>query len=272
MKRKLRDLATVIKLSRAYPAKAITLKTTKLGETDLILSMLSDEGFLLKGVLKSARNPRSKTVGHSALFQTNSLLLHKGKSLDIIVEVQSSTSRTKLISDYDKSVSAALMSEASFLSINAGNDEPQLFTMLESGLDSLESAPADKSKALALAFCLKLMALMGLRPQTEYCELCSSQETKMRWSGLRRAAVCEDCSSEGQGFESFSSESDLYSSETLSWINFLLKHSFAELATHDFDERALREISEIVSDLLEEVFSRKLNSYSLFTASFSSQP
>lgn len=246
-------------MSASFAVEAITLRATKLAETDLILSLLSSDGTLISAVLKGARNPRSKNVGHSAVYQSNKLLLNKGKNLDIIIEVQSLKSRSSLVSDYDKSLSAALASEISYLSTSSGNAEPQLYLMLNSFFDVLDEVDTEKGASLAFAFALKLLALQGLRPVSDYCDSCDEVHEGLRWSRLHKAALCPECAEH-------SYKELLYSESSLSWVNYLLKNSFAQIATVDVDRRALKDLVEIVKDLLEDYFSRNIRSYPLFAS------
>lgn len=246
-------------MSKTYSATAITLRTTKLGETDLILSLLNVDGSLLKAVLKSARNPRSKTVGYSTLYQTNNLLLHKGKSLDIVTEVQTKSVRRLLVSDYDKSIAAAFAAEISYLMVSSGNQEDQLYLMLNSYFDAIEEANPDSVVALGLAFAFKALALAGVRPQTEYCELCDEVQEQMRWSAFHGGAVCKKCLLAAGVAESFSNS-------TIPWIEFLLKNPFALLRQTQYETQLLKDLAEISQALLEDLFSRKLKTFPAFSS------
>lgn len=251
-------------MSKSYGARAITLKATKLGEADLILSLLSNEGILLKGVLKSARNPKSKTVGHSALYQTNNLLLHKGRNLDIITEVQSLKARRQLMSNYEQGLAASFACEVSYVSVSSGNEEKQLYVMLESLLDTLEGSSVESAPALGLAFALKTLALLGVRPQTEVCELCDNTDSSLSWSSFHRGAVCEDCFSLVRDPYAPHTHERTYSAATIAWIELLLKNPFVTIAATVLDPRALLDVADIVKVLLEDFFSHNFKTFKFF--------
>ena len=51
---------------RTYRTRAIVLDKTKLGESDLILELLAENGSLVRAVAKGARKPGSRLAASSA--------------------------------------------------------------------------------------------------------------------------------------------------------------------------------------------------------------
>ena len=53
---------------RTYHVRACVLDRTKLGETDLILTLLADDGRQLRAVAKGARKPGGRLAARMELF------------------------------------------------------------------------------------------------------------------------------------------------------------------------------------------------------------
>ena len=70
----------------SYRAHALVLRKTKLGETDAIVTLLAEDGRELRAVAKGLRKPGSKLGGVLEPFTEVSLLLHTGRSLDVVSE------------------------------------------------------------------------------------------------------------------------------------------------------------------------------------------
>ena len=70
--------------SRTYRCRAIVLDKTKLGESDLILTLLADDGRQVRAVAKGARKPGSKLAARCELCCEVDLLLAHGRNLDIV--------------------------------------------------------------------------------------------------------------------------------------------------------------------------------------------
>ena len=72
----------------AYPLRALVLRKTKLGETDLILTLLSEDGRQVRAVAKGLRKPGSRFGGRLEPYSVVDLLLHTGRSLEVVTEAR----------------------------------------------------------------------------------------------------------------------------------------------------------------------------------------
>ena len=70
----------------AYPLRAIVLRKTKLGETDVILDLLAGDGRIVRAVAKGLRKPGSKFGGRLEPYSDVELLLHTGRTFEVIAE------------------------------------------------------------------------------------------------------------------------------------------------------------------------------------------
>jgi DNA repair protein RecO (recombination protein O) len=68
--------------------RAIVLDRTKLGEQDLILTMLSVEGEQLRVVAKGARKPGARLAARTELFCDVDMLVSAGRGLGMVSEAQ----------------------------------------------------------------------------------------------------------------------------------------------------------------------------------------
>ena len=71
---------------RTYRTKALVLDTTKLGEQDLIVTLLAESGAQLRAVAKGARKPGGRLAARSELFCETDFLIAKGRSHDVVAE------------------------------------------------------------------------------------------------------------------------------------------------------------------------------------------
>ena len=70
-----------------YNARVLVLRKTKLGESDLILSLLAQDGSQIRAVAKGARKPTSQFSSRLELYSQADVLLAQGRSLDIVKEL-----------------------------------------------------------------------------------------------------------------------------------------------------------------------------------------
>lgn len=78
----------MVQSAHSYHATALVLSQTKLGETDVILTMLSSTGQQIRAVAKGGRKPGSKLAGKVRVFSLVEGLFARGKNLDILTEAK----------------------------------------------------------------------------------------------------------------------------------------------------------------------------------------
>ena len=65
--------------SATYAARALVLRRTKLGESDVICTLLSSDGSQVRAVAKGARKPTSTFSSRLEVFAVCDLLLSRGR-------------------------------------------------------------------------------------------------------------------------------------------------------------------------------------------------
>lgn len=157
----------------AYPLRALVLRKTKLGEADLILTLLAADGRQVRAVAKGARKPKGRIGARAEPFTVADLLLHTGRSLEVIAEAQTVASHDALRADYDRAGAASVVADLLDKVSVEGQAEPQLFEMALVTLDVMETAPVESLRGLVTAFILKTLAMHGYRPVLDSCAACA---------------------------------------------------------------------------------------------------
>ena len=122
-----------------YKVEAINLRSTKFGEADKLVTIFTRTKGKLKAVARSACKSGSTFGGRLEPLAYNSLLLAKGRSLDILSQAQTIESFHS-IREKEKSLKAGLyMSKLIDCYLDEGMIEPELFSLLLESLRSLKS-------------------------------------------------------------------------------------------------------------------------------------
>ncbi|HJF45793.1 DNA repair protein RecO, partial [Thermophilibacter provencensis] len=100
---------------RTYRARAVVLDRTKLGEQDLILTLLSEDGSQLRAVAKGARKPGGRLAARAELFSEDDFLLARGRSLDVVSEASLLEPHARLRGDYERVSAASAVAEVARL-------------------------------------------------------------------------------------------------------------------------------------------------------------
>lgn len=224
-----------------YRQRVLVLRKTKLGESDLILTLLSDSGCQLKAVAKGARKPTSSFASRLELFSCSDVLLVRGKSLDIVKEAKLLASHDRVRTDMIRSSSAAVVAELLAKTTEVGLDNPRVFDMALAFLDLLSdpSLQEDGAILLALACTVKIIAQLGFRPCLDACVECGSEALGLSANGTSLMSyeaggtVCPSCGA--------SVAVTRVSDVCLSWLEALLAMRFARVSQCSVDDATLRE-------------------------------
>lgn len=191
----------------AYPLRALVLRKTKLGEADLILTLLASDGRQVRAVAKGLRKPGSKFGARLEPYAVVDLLLHTGRTLDIITEAVSVASHAHVREDLDRSAAAAVVADLLDKISVEGQAEERLFGLATTTLEVAETAPLETLPALVVAFLLKAMAIHGYRPELRACARCGADASETRaFSVASGGPLCAECSEIVPGSLTFGAE------------------------------------------------------------------
>jgi DNA repair protein RecO (recombination protein O) len=177
----------------AYPLRALVLRKTKLGEADLILTLLAADGSQVRAVAKGARKPKSRFGARVEPYTVLDMLLHTGRSLEVIAEAQTVRSHDGLRADFDRTMHAAVVVDLLDKASVEGQTDERLFGLALATLDALEEAPLDELLVVTDAFLIKAMAMMGYRPQLLQCVDCGAEASGGLFSLEQGGILCEGC-------------------------------------------------------------------------------
>jgi DNA repair protein RecO (recombination protein O) len=224
----------------AYPLRALVLRKTKLGETDLILTLLAVDGRQVRAVAKGARKSKSRLGARVEPFSVLDLLLHSGRNLEIIAEAETVATHDALRADYDRTMAASVVVDVLDKGSMEGQTEPQLFEMALVTLDVMESAPVSALEPLVLAFLLKSLAMHGYRPSLDRCAACGGEpEVPLAFSVDGGGILCGRCAAQGSSAEAIAPAAR-------DALRSMLRSRMADVPAIEIDPAVARDVRWIV--------------------------
>lgn len=177
-----------------YPARALVLRKTKLGETDVIVTLLAEDGRQIRAVAKGMRKPGSRFGGRLEPFCIVDLLLHSGRSLDVVTEAETVESLNVLREDFERSTAASVVADVLDKTSQESQAEERVFALAVASLTAMADAPTPALPALVAGFLAKALAMQGYRPELVACACCAEEVTGGRTFSLRSGGVlCPEC-------------------------------------------------------------------------------
>lgn len=260
-----------------YRARVLVIRKTKLGEADLILTMLAEDGSQLRAVAKGARKPSGAFASRLELFSEADVLLVRGKSLDIVKEARLVCGNAQVRESLERASAASPMAELLDRATQPDLPSPKLFPMTHAALGALAAADVANAPAICAAHLLKTFAFAGVRPTLAECSLCGDSLAAGE-GGAGAGAPAASASAVGApvgtvpacalgsagaaagrpgapGFVAFSvseggalcdacatPDSIRVSAATLAWARALLSSKFSDIAVMEIDQAAIFDV------------------------------
>ncbi|HXF70662.1 MAG TPA: DNA repair protein RecO [Thermoflexus sp.] len=237
---------------RLYRTEAIILRRSDFGEADRLLTILTPEFGKLRVLAKGVRKIRSRKAGHLERFMRTSLLLARGRELDLISQAEVIASHPHLREDLARSTMAHYVAELAEIFAPEGEESRALYRLLAETLDRLD-AEADPQRALRY-YELHLLELAGFRPQVEFCVGCGEPLREERgpygFASERGGVLCPRCAPR------FPTACPL-SRRALKGMRFILRSSYPAFRAAPFSLPTLQELGEVVGRYLLTIMERR---------------
>jgi DNA repair protein RecO (recombination protein O) len=173
-----------------YRDDGIVLRTQKLGEADRIITILGRTSGRVRAVAKGVRRTKSRFGARLEPFTHVDLMLHTGRSLDIITQAEVIRPYgAPLAGDYPRYTAGVAMLETAerFTPVEK---EPALrqLLLLIGGLRALGDGEHDSGLVLD-AFLLRSLAVAGYAPVLQECARCGAPESGAQGSDAQGSAL-----------------------------------------------------------------------------------
>jgi DNA repair protein RecO (recombination protein O) len=175
-----------------YRDEAIVLRTYKLGEADRIVVLLSRDHGKVRAVAKGVRKTKSRFGGRLEPPGNVSLLLYRGRELDIITQAEALDAYRQLRADLTRMTDAMALLEAVDHVAQEREPNPELYRMLRGALHTLAGGPP--SPLLVAGFYWKLLALEGVGPVLDRCVSCGAPAAEpAALDPVQGGVLCRKC-------------------------------------------------------------------------------
>ena len=215
--------------TQTYKGRALVLRKTKLGERDLIVTMLLESGALARAVAKGARKPGGSFASKLELFADVEFMAAKGRNLDVVTDARFAAGTPRPSFGLEQASCASALAELLACTCQEGLDQPRLFDMAHEAFRVIAASNQQTALGVTAAALVKIMSLMGFRPSLDRCSNCgdaidlSDGAARVLFGAESGGAVCQSCAKLEEG--------TLVEASTLAWCSALLASRFAEIET-----------------------------------------
>jgi DNA repair protein RecO (recombination protein O) len=141
-----------------------------LGETDRILTLLTDRFGKIRVIGKGIRRPNARLGPHLELFSATRLMLSRGRDLDVITSAETLELHSVLRSNLDALGVASHCAELVDRFMADRDENRAVYRLLSTALGHLDAGTPPNR--IARWFELNLLGEMGVRPELFDCVVC----------------------------------------------------------------------------------------------------
>ena len=218
-----------------YKTRGVVLRKTKLGEKDLIVTLIDESGSLVRAVAKGARKPGGSFAARIELFSLVDCLFARGKSLDVISEARFAKGHESRTLDLEQAACASAIAELVCNVSQEGLEQPRLYEMTAAAIDAIAASEPADALAITAADLLKVLASAGFRPSFDVCVSCGlpielGDADAGQWMSVSfedGGVVCPSCARLANGVP--------IEASTLAWARALLYTRFSDVPALEVD-------------------------------------
>lgn len=180
--------------SRLYRAEGIVLRRRDLGEADRILIVFTDRVGKLSVIGKGIRRTKSRLAGHLEPFCRTSLLIAKGRNLDIVTQASLIEPFRNLHQHEICIAYAGYFADLLDLFSVEGQENHRAYDLLVESLGQLDRGLDPFVTSIIFEF--SLLTLMGFKPELQQCIECGRNlQPETNGFSLSGGVLCPDCRS-----------------------------------------------------------------------------
>lgn len=232
----------------------IVIKRREWGESDLLVSLLDENGERLDLIVKGAGGGKSKRKSHLELMNRLKGTVYDSAQKSYLQSVECVQSYYHLKQNFERVFQVYVLLEVIDQSTLPENPDPQLYELLEATLDHLNQKNA--SRLGAEIGLVKWGEALGVLPSFRSCGLCHrSLEESARWNVEKQILHCAECA--------------VVNGEDLPLkyrkaLEFFKTASFQECSAIVFQDEEVQKLRELIPYLLRGHLERPLKSLSIF--------
>lgn len=152
---------------RSYRTEGIVLRRSDVGEADRLLTLYTREHGKIRALAKGARKPQSRKTGYVELFMRTLFQMAKGRTFDIITQVELVEPYQALREDLIRVTYAGYVAELLDSLTPEEESNPALYVLLSEALGWFSET--DNYLLAARHYELRLLSLTGFQPQLFFC-------------------------------------------------------------------------------------------------------
>ena len=237
---------------RSFRVEAIVLRHQDWGEADRLLVLFTREMGKVRAIAKGVRKLHSRKAGHLEPFTRASLLLARGRDMFIVTQAETIEAYQSIKESLPLVGYASYAVELLDRFTYEDGENQAMYRLLNDTLSRLSSG-ADPTFVLRY-YDLRLLDLLGFRPQLLNCVLCQSEikPQDQFFSSAQGGVLCPSC---GRA----TTAAMPISMQALKFLRHLQRSGYTEAQRAKISPSINREMEAVMQHYLTYLLERGLN-------------
>ncbi|TSA51079.1 DNA repair protein RecO [archaeon] len=176
--------------------EAFILRIRDFAESDLIVTLFTEDWGKRTAIAKGVRGFKSRLGGVFDLLNHVEVVFYAKAQLDLVSQGALISGYSHLKGSLEMVLTALSVSKLLDRLLPSHQQEPAAYTILARLLALLEEG-TPRGEQMAIAAMLKLLAVLGHRPQLTACTKCGSTRGPFRFVPAQGGVVCTKCGDRG---------------------------------------------------------------------------
>ena len=233
-------------MEATYPTKAIVLKREPWSENDTRVVLYTKEHGKLDLIARGTRKIKSKLAGHLEPFCLSNIMVVHGKSYNYIGAAVSENCYSNIKQDLDKLIQVGQALNILNSLIKENLKDESIYDILAAYLKTINQKLLDSSmtELLTSFFILKLLVLMGHKPELYTCVVCKNKITPgaNRFDLLKGGVICTQCKNKGINENNQLTISD----DCIKILRLAIKENFTKIKMLKVNNLIQKEVNKII--------------------------
>lgn len=243
-------------MASLYHATGIVLSRRDHREADRWYSVLTREYGKIELLARGGHKALAKLTPHLEMPAVVDFHVVNGRQFDTVAGTDRLRAFPSLYGDLSRLLLVQNALHLTDIGTRTNETDPILYDLLLQWVEAVESSPAlsaERAAFLLGSYALKLLAVIGYRPELSNCLACKRAIVPggYRWHALKGGVVCQDCA--GQDQEQWFAARAL-SDDTLKLLRFGLSEPFSSQFRPHLSGERLGEYHEAVESLMVSHF------------------
>lgn len=245
--------------------QGVVLRSTNIKESDRMLTIFSPELGKLSVLSRGCRKPKSRLLSMSQLFCYGDLILQPYRDILILQEAEVKNAYFDIRKDLERLSYATYILNLTEDIINTGEGNLPVFTLLLHGLTYLSYSDM-KAEDITLVYELKLLDMIGYRPEVDCCMICGAKPVNnIRFSSADGGILCERCHDNGIS-------GSIIHMETLQAMRYVLDIDMSQIKLLKFLPEVREQLNKILPEYIEQKLDKKFKSRDFLNSFFTPIP